>query len=178
MLSSVDKQRQKVFAVTLMLALCSGCVSPRRTYYALTKKVARVPTESMMPTIRPGNYVVIEPDYYSNNTAQRFELVAIKSQLDEKTESGEPAIWIERVIALGGDTVEIKDGKIYINQQLLHEPFATISDRSNFKPLLVPQGEYFLLGDNRPNSFDSRMWKRPTIDKSQLYGKVIEIYSE
>jgi signal peptidase I len=73
--------------------------------------------------------------------------------------------------------LEIKDNKIFINSVLLEEPFEKIvSDedtKKSFGPIVIPDGHYFMMGDNRPNSFDSRFWKNPAISKEDISGKVV-----
>jgi signal peptidase I len=81
------------------------------------------------------------------------------------------------VIALGGETVEIRKGRLYVNHRELSQPFSFMphDTEEDYGPLTVPEGEYFILGDNRPNSADSRYWKKPTLNKSYIEAKVVEI---
>lgn len=88
----------------------------------------------------------------------------------------EDAKYIFRVVGLGGEKVEIKRGQVFVDDQALEEPFEKVASDDNFGPVVVPQGEFFLLGDNRPESNDSRFWKTSTIRKERIVGKVTKIF--
>jgi signal peptidase I len=82
---------------------------------------------------------------------------------------------VMRVIGLGGEIVELVQGKVFINGHELQQAFNSIPADDSFGPVTVPDGEYFLLGDNRANSYDSRYWNPPTIKASSIKGKVTEV---
>ncbi|MGL4742056.1 MAG: signal peptidase I [Sarcina sp.] len=122
-----------------------------------------VPTGSMKPTVMPGDQIFVTR-IYNPSKIKRGEIVVFKKQ-------GEKELLLKRVIGLPGDTIDIKDGgKVYVNGQLLDEPYVKYP-----YPLggtyHVPQGEYFMLGDNRADSKDSRYWKDPYIPGNDIVAK-------
>ena len=102
----------------------------------------------------------------------RFDIVIFKSPDDESR------LFIKRVIGLPGETVEIKDGKVYINDSStpLDDSFIPEKMTGNYGPYKVPENCYFMLGDNRNNSNDSRFWKNKFVLFDQLVGKAVVRY--
>ena len=76
---------------------------------------------------------------------------------------------VKRVVGLPGETVEMRDGRVYVDGELLEEPYLTGFDDSTVAPEVVPEGHYYVLGDNRAVSFDSR--SLGPISQSQIIGK-------
>lgn len=134
-------------------------------------KPFKIPTASMEPTIKHGSHVVADVAYYTHNPVQRFDIVVVKAT-DGKQK------YIKRVIGLGNETVQIQGGKVIVNGQTLKEPFKSMPSTNAFGPLTVPAGQYFLLGDNRSNSFDSRNWNPPTVGQDAIVGKVADVSKE
>jgi signal peptidase I len=89
--------------------------------------------------------------------------------------------FIKRVIGVGGDTIEIKNKVVYVNGVALTEPYAVHKDplvddsqRDNFGPFIVPRNSFFMMGDNRDRSYDSRFWG--VVDMSEIKGKAFIMY--
>lgn len=85
---------------------------------------------------------------------------------------------VKRVIAMEGDTVDIKDGKVYVNGNVLDEPYIRepmeyVPENSMIYPLIVPTGKLFVMGDNRNASHDSRDTRYGLVDRNRVVGKVI-----
>ena len=130
------------------------------------QKVFTIPVTSMEPTIKSGSPVLVDITFYDKNPIQRFDIVAVKDP------DGKGKKYVKRIIGLGGERVAIERGAIFIDDIELREPFNTIPPDKDFGPIVVPENEYFVLGDNRPNSYDSRYWKRATLKKDDIIGKV------
>jgi signal peptidase I len=115
-----------------------------------------IPSESMEPTLKPGDRVLVNKLSYKVHPIHRGDIVVFKRP---PAETSDPAIkdLIKRVIGLPGDTIESIDNKVYINGKPLNEPYLEpgTPTASLIKHVIAP-GEYFVMGDNRTNSKDSR----------------------
>lgn len=114
-----------------------------------------IPTGSMIPTIEPGNRVIAEKITYRFRQPRQGEIVVF----DDPT--GQNPQLIKRVIAVGGQTVDIKNGGVFVDGKELIEPYVhgkptELGPGTLQFPMKIPQGYVFLMGDNRPNSGDSR----------------------
>ena len=103
---------------------------------------------------------------------ERFDIVIFKYPDDESQ------LFIKRVIGLPGETVEIKDGKVYIDgsETALDDSFIPEKMQGSFGPYTVPDNCYFMLGDNRNDSKDSRFWKNTFVRFDQIVGKAVVRY--
>lgn len=158
-------------------------------------KAFKVPAASMMPTIDVGDYFICDLSYYNVHNPERGDLIIFKWPVDESK------TFIKRIIGIPGDTIRIVDDEIYVNQEKLDLKFIkkyrledgkeadiceeTVDSRGykvlyqemkheNFGPVKVPDGKYFVLGDNRDNSDDSRYWGY--VKRRQIYGRPVFIY--
>ena len=115
---------------------------------------ARVPSESMEKTIMTGDRFFGNRLAYLFDDPERFDIVVFKYPDDESQ------LFVKRVIGLPGETVEIKDGKVYINgsETPLDDSFTPETPTGDYGPYVVPEGSYFMLGDNRNHSGYSRFW--------------------
>jgi signal peptidase I len=125
--------------------------------------------QSMEPNFHDKEIVLIQRLSYSGNrTVKRGDVVAAKFPADpEKTRL------IKRVIGLPGEKVSIQDNHYYINGELLNEKYDLILGDPPYVPIVettLKDGEYFLSGDNRPGSSDSRLWG--PVQRSDIQGKV------
>lgn len=145
----------------------------------------KVPTEGMKPTITPDDLIIANPLAYTFGEVERFDIVIFNAPPDVARRRGQSQgnyLIVQRVIGLPGETLEIRNNQVFINDQLLNEPFEKILDekdyKNNFRAITLQDGEYFVMGDNRPNSEDSRYYDHPTISKKDILSKVIDIQKD
>lgn len=105
--------------------------------------------ESMAPQLRPSQRLVVEKISYRFREPTRGQMVVIEVE-------GESANLIKRVIAEPGETIEIVDGQVYVNEAELPEPYVEFRSQERVTRQTLKPTEYFVLGDNRPSSRDSR----------------------
>lgn len=160
---SDDKRKVDLLAVGTLAAV-AGVLAVNRTMIM----PALIPTASMEPTIKAGKRVVGNRMAYLKVEPGRGDIVIFRLKEDNDKN------YIKRVIGLPGDIVTIKEGKVYIgsSKEPMAESYVGDHSNENFGPVTVPQGEFFLLGDNRRHSFDSRFWKYPFIKKKDILARV------
>lgn len=129
---------------------------------------AKIPSASMEPTIMTGDRLIGNRLAYLKNDPQRGDIVIFLFPDNEKE------YFIKRVIGLPGETVNIKNGKVYINnstEPLDESAYIVATPLGDFGPYKVPEGAYFMMGDNRNNSMDSRFWNQPYVYRDKILGK-------
>lgn len=129
---------------------------------------AEVPTESMVSTIQPGDKLITFRLSYLFSDPKRGDIIVFKYPDDETQK------FTKRIIGLPGEKVEIKDGKVYINDSAepLNEPYVNGVPTGDYGPYMVPENSYFVLGDNRENSLDSRYWNNTFVKKEKILGQI------
>ncbi len=134
---------------------------------------AKIPTSSMENTVMKDDRLIAFRLSYLFKDPERFDIVVFKFPDNEKQ------YFIKRIIGLPGEKVEIRDGKVYINDS--DEP---LDDSFIAEPMIpeedivynVPEDSYFMLGDNRNNSADSRRWNNKFVKRNKILGKAIFKY--
>ncbi len=150
----------------------------------------KIPSGSMIPTLLIGDHLLVTKFSYGirlpviGKTVVKFknphrgDVIVFICPVERSKD------FIKRVIGLPGDTIEVRNKKVYINGKLYPDPHAYHSDprilpaemspRDNFGPITVPPNKYFVMGDNRDNSWDSRFWG--FVDRNDILGKALIIY--
>jgi signal peptidase I len=179
---SEKKQKSKVreYTETLIIALLIALF-----VRAFVVQAFKIPSESMKPTLLVGDHLLVNKFIYGIripltdkkilqfNEPQRGDVIVFIYPKDESKD------FIKRVIGLPGDTVEIRDRKIYINDTLIEDPWGffnewNLSARDNYGPNVVPPDSLFVMGDNRNNSDDSRSWG--FVPLNNVLGKAFIMY--
>jgi len=133
----------------------------------------KIPSGAMEPTLLIGDHILVNKSYSSKNI-KRGDIIVFIYPIDPRKD------FVKRVIGLPGDKIELRDNKLFIDNDLVEEKYifnpqkASRNRHSNFGPVAVPFNSLFVLGDNRDNSYDSRFWGFVNIDK--VKGKVTKIY--
>jgi signal peptidase I len=143
--------------------------------YLLIMRPHKISGQSMMPNFPDSEYLLTEKVTYYLRNPERGDVVVFTPPISNTDE------FIKRVIGLPGENVMVQNGHVYINDKLLQESYLKdtvitaggtfLTDGQEFK---VPDGEYFVMGDNRPNSSDSRYWG--PITKPVISGRAWIIY--
>lgn len=132
-----------------------------------------VPSASMSPTVIKGDYifVALNPDY----TPQRQEIIVFKTPDKVRTKAPLSAdFFVKRVIGLPGESIRIDQGQVWINDQPLAENYLAETPDYTLPSQVIPADHYFVLGDNRNDSFDSQEWG--PLPKSAIVGQAYKIY--
>ncbi|GMU78570.1 MAG: putative signal peptidase I [Acidimicrobiia bacterium] len=129
-----------------------------------------IPSESMVPTLKVGDRVLVNKLSYDLHDVNRGDIVVFKAPPEARSDGIEDLV--KRVIGLPGDTVEAReDGHVYVNGRRLREPYLVDGMRTtNLEPTKVPAGHMFVMGDNRVASKDSRVFG--PVKESAIVGRV------
>lgn len=130
----------------------------------------KVPTGSMENTIQVGDKVMTYRQAYLFDDPARGDVIVFPFPDDESKD------YIKRIIGLPGETVEGKDGLVYINGKPMEEPYVKEKIENDFGPYKVPKDSYFMMGDNRNGSEDSRFWINKFVSKNKIKGKAFLSY--
>lgn len=150
----------------------------------------KIPSGSMKPTLKIGDHILVNKFIYGVklpfseitlipvSDPDRGDIIVFEYPVEPDKD------FIKRVIGLPGDTVEIRDKKVYVNAKPLNHHYgmhtdnqtlpSAVNHRDNFGPVTVPEGAYFVLGDNRDNSYDSRFWG--FVEEEIIKGEAFIIY--
>lgn len=119
---------------------------------------------SMVPTLQNGQRLIVIKPIFNFVNPQRGDIVIIHPPIEPNKE------WVKRIIGIPGDTVEVKNDIVYVNNVPLDEPYIEARPTYTMAPVKIPPDHYFVLGDNRNNSTDSHYgW---TVTRQKIVGEV------
>ena len=159
----------------------------------LTVRNFKVEGSSMAPTLEGGQYLVVDQVSFFKFDWERFSRAVPFWRVAQPAapefafgppERGEIIVFhypldpgkdfVKRVVGLPGETVAVRNGTVYVNGAALPEPYLQVRDRSSAAPLALGDDEYYVIGDNRRNSNDSRSWG--AVPEENIVGRVMLVY--
>ena len=166
-----------VGAILIVLAIKQWVINPYR-----------IPSSSMEPTLHCARGVDQGCEAHFSDRVlacricydiwgpKRGDIVVFNTPPEARIACGSGGVFVKRLIGLPGETWQEKDGYVYINGKMLNEPYikADRRDTTSQGPIKIGKGQYFMMGDNRGGSCDSRRWG--TVPRKNLIGKVIATY--
>ena len=167
------KNVREIISTILYLAILCAAVY-FILHYVGQRTVVR--GDSMDTTLSDGQNLIMDKLSYHFRDPERYDIVIFPGP----EEYGEHPYYIKRVIGLPGDTIDIEDVKIYINgsteplqEDYLKEEWTVATGPYTFE---VPEGSYFMMGDNRNDSWDARYWSNTYVTKDKILGKALFTY--
>jgi len=160
-----------IFGICVIVAI----ITIPSAFKQLTQTHAfRLSSDSMQPTLYSGDLITVDKSYYSKHSVSDGDIIAFRHG---------DYILAKRVSAVGGETIEGKDGKLIRNGIVLEEPYLKSPDEpvdsseATFSARRIPEGEIFVTGDWRSRSLDSRYPDFAPVHTSDVVGKVVYVYS-
>jgi signal peptidase I len=177
---SVVREYAEALLVALVLALFIR---------SFVVQAFKIPSGSMIPTLLIGDHILVNKFVYGVRLPY-FRTLVVPVTMPRRGDvvvfiypQDEDKDFIKRVVGVAGDTVEVRDKRLYVNGDAVPDPHAHFAEgedgrvappRDNFGPFQVPAGYIFVMGDNRDRSYDSRFWGPVALDK--VKGKAFLIY--
>jgi signal peptidase I len=138
----------------------------------------KIPSRAMEPTLLVGDHILVDMNIYKHSEPKHGDVVIFPYPVNPEKD------FIKRIVAIGGDTIEIKEKQVYLNGKMLFEPYVVHKDpnmipanqqpRDIFGPITIPNNAVFVMGDNRDESLDSRFWG--IVKKDTIKAKIINLY--
>ena len=166
-MSSTVKKEVISWVKTILLALVlAGAVNS----FLIVN--AEVPTGSMENTIMTGDRILALRTSYWFDEPKAGD-VAVFRYPDDPTGK---TLYVKRIIGAEGDMVQVEGGRVYVNGEVLEENYIAEITLGDFGPYIVPEDSYFMMGDNRNHSLDSRYWENKFVHEDEILGKVVLRY--
>lgn len=176
---SIETGHSRELIVAVCLALIAASIFGTVTALVLRSSIAEArftPSGSMEPTLQIGDRFVVEKLSYRFNMPERGDIIIFQAPQTALESSGSTTgtALVKRIIGLPSDTVEVKAGEVFINEAALEENYVQSPIDYVWGPEVVPEGNYFVLGDNRNSSLDSHMWG--FLPEDNIIGKASKIF--
>ena len=133
---------------------------------------AEVPTGSMENTIMTGDRILALRTSYWFDEPQAGDITIFRYP-DDPTGK---ILYVKRIIGEEGDVVQVKNGQVIVNGEVLSEDYIAEITMGDYGPYVVPEDSYFMMGDNRNSSLDSRFWDNKFVHEDEILGKVVLRY--
>ena len=156
--------KQEIFEWVMVFVVAAALAFVVRTFIF---EPVRVDGSSMLNTLTDGDFMIATKYDYLAGDPERFDVV-----ICDYPNTSDGKYRVKRVIGLPGDTVELVAGELYINGEHLEQQFDMTQNAAYFVPYTVPEGHYFVMGDNRNNSKDSRSTMVGALPRSMIRGHV------
>ncbi len=173
--NNLPKQKNAIIDTLDSLAVAFVVAMIIRTFFLGAYKI---PSGSMLETLQIGDHILVNKLSYVLSEPQAGDIVVFEYPLEPSLD------YIKRIIGTPGDTIKIVDKAVYRNGELLAENYtrfssfnvlsASVSPKDNVAEFTVPENSYFMMGDNRDASYDSRFWG--FVDRDAIVGKAKIIY--
>lgn len=165
--NSSDRHRKRLNPEYKFLILVSAALALAFICSFLLFRLTRVSGDSMSPTLSDGDFILVSSIPYKNATPKRGDVIVFQREAITKGHI------VKRVIGLPNETVEIRGGRVFINGSAIDDDYFVFDEDDNFGPIVLTENGYFLLGDNRAESNDSRFWEKAEVEFEEIYGKMI-----
>ena len=170
-----EEDRSAIVQFSIILFLSFIIITPVsaftiRTFIAEARYIA---SSSMEPTLMINDRLIINKLTYKFEAPKRGDIIIFNPTEALKARNFKDA-FLQRIIGIPDDTVEVKDGKVYVNEKLLEENYIAEPPDYEFGPVKIPPNSYLVLGDNRNNSYDSHYWG--FVPKDLIIGKATKIF--
>jgi len=159
---TVDKQNKNVILEYIKVIVVTLLITYSILFFI---QISTVHGSSMEPTYSEGNIVIVEKFFYQKGNPSINDIIVVNAHVENRH-------YIKRVVGVSGDFLEIKDGKLYRNGELVEEDYIKEPMLESDMIITVPEGKIFVMGDNRNNSSDSRQLGYFDV-KDDVIGKVI-----
>lgn len=158
---------------TALLIASLSVVLPTVSSFTGSPKAYYIPSGSMMPTLQINDRILVDQGAYASQPPHRGDIVVFRPP-QELRSKGMNSVLVARVIGLPKEQVAVRGGTVLINGQPIAEPYIAEPPSYQHEPVVIPENAYFVLGDNRNNSYDSHYWG--FVPHADLAGKVHLIY--